>query len=163
MIRLFFYPVAESYLVVIVAAVVLLALLGLGPARSKTSPRRRLTLSMIRLAIILLLLLAMLRPTLVYTETKKQAATLVMLVDATRSMTVPDSMGGKSRWETLQRACKEAAPALAELGRDFEIKAYTFDAELRACRRRRRQDRPAGNTAGTANGDRFGAGRRAAV
>jgi uncharacterized membrane protein len=132
MVRLFFYPVAESYLVVIVAAAVLLALLALGPARSKTSPRRRWTLSAIRLAIILLVLLAMLRPTLVYTETKKQAATLVLLVDATRSMTVPDSMNGKSRWEVLVRACKAAAPALAELGRDFEIKAYAFDADLRA-------------------------------
>jgi uncharacterized membrane protein len=131
MVRLFFYPVAESYLVVIVAAVVLLGLLGLGPARSKTSPRRRLILSAIRLVIICLVLLAMLRPTLVYTETKKQAATLVLLVDATRSMTVPDSINGKSRWTALQRACKDAAPALAELGRDFEIKAYTFDADLR--------------------------------
>jgi hypothetical protein len=130
MVRLFFYPVGESYFVVIVAAMVLLALLALGPARSKASPPRRLALSAIRLVIILLVLLAMLRPTLVYTETKKQAATVVLLVDATRSMSVPDAIGGKSRWETLQRAFYEAAPALAELGRDFEIKAYTFDVDL---------------------------------
>ena len=72
----------------------------------------------------------MLRPTLIYTQTKKQAATLVVLADQSRSMSVPDAVGNKTRWEALRDALGDAAPALARLQRDFELKAYTFDAEL---------------------------------
>jgi uncharacterized membrane protein len=132
--HLSFYPIADSYLLVAGAAIVLLALLALGPARSKTTPRRRLALAALRLAIIALVLLAMLRPTLVYTETKKQAATLVVLADQTRSMTVPDALGGKSRYQVLQKALADAQPALARLTQEFELKAYTFDAEAHAAR-----------------------------
>ena len=73
-------------------------------------------LAVLRAAVIALVLLAMLRPTLVYTQTKKQAATLVVLADQSRSMSVPDAMGSKSRWEALRDALKDAAPALAEAG-----------------------------------------------
>ena len=123
------YPVGDSYLLVCSAALVLLGLLALGPARSKTSSRRRAALVGIRLAVVVLVILAMLRPTLVYTKTEKQAATLIVLVDRSRSMSVPDESGGKTRWETLIQTLADAKRALAELAEDFEIKAYTFDAE----------------------------------
>jgi hypothetical protein len=132
MVHLSFYPVGESFLLVIAAGLVLLALLGLGPARHKTPRGRRMTLAAIRLAIIVLVLLAMLRPTLVYTETRKQPATLVVLADWTRSMSVPDAIGGKTRWDVLRRALADAAPALAELAKDFEVKVYAFDSEAHA-------------------------------
>jgi len=94
-------------------------------------PRRRLALSAVRAAVIALVILAMLRPTLVYTETKKEKATLILLFDASRSMTVPDALAGKTRWEALRGAVADAAPALAELARDFEVKAYVFDENVR--------------------------------
>ena len=102
-----------------------------GPSREKTGPRqRRAVLVLLRAAVIALMLLAMLRPTLIYTQTKKQAATLVVLVDQSRSMTVPDAVGNKTRWEEPARCMDDAAPALARLQRDFELKAYTFDADV---------------------------------
>ncbi len=81
--------------------------------------------------MIVLVILAMLRPTLIYMQTKKQPATLVVMVDDSRSMTVPDAVGGKPRYAALEQTVADATPALAKLARDFEVKAYAFDAEPR--------------------------------
>ena len=134
---IFCYPIfddvlgrSDSYWLVAGVAAVLLAIVVLvGPGRDRISLRRRLVLTLIRCGIILLLVLGMLRPTLVYTEIHKEKATLVLLVDQSKSMQIRDSLDNKARWDSLLAKLKESVPALRELGRDFEIKAYTFDAE----------------------------------
>ena len=131
MVRWFFYPVGDdNYLVVALAAIALVVLLGLGPARSRTTPRRRRVLVAIRAAIIVMVLLAMLRPTLVLMESRKQSASIVLLLDKTRSMTVRDEGNGTSRWEALRATVENARGALAAIGKDVEVKAYTFDEEI---------------------------------
>jgi hypothetical protein len=120
----------DNYLVVLAVALGLLGLLALGPPRGRTTLRRRAALLAIRAAVVLMVLLAMLRPTLVYTEMRKQAATLVMLFDKSRSMTVPDAIGGKTRYEVLQRTVADSESALAALAKDYEVKAYSFDSQL---------------------------------
>ena len=128
--QLFFYPIADSYwLVATVAAALLAIVILVGPGRDRVSLRGRLTLALIRGGIIFLVALAMLRPTLVYTETHKEKATLALLIDQSRSMLVRDSLNNKTRWDSLLATLEESAPALRNLGRDFEIKAYAFDAE----------------------------------
>ena len=127
--RLSFDPVFGSYALVVAAALLLLGLLALGPGRSRLSGPKRAALLALRLGAILLVILALLRPRLVYTETSKQSATLVVLIDQSQSMSVPDAGGGKTRWEQLRRSVADAQSALAELARDFELRAYTFDAE----------------------------------
>jgi uncharacterized membrane protein len=131
MFRFTFYPIAESYYLVAAVAAVLLALLMIGPGRRTLTPRKRAALLALRAAVILLLILAMLRPTIVYTESKKQPATLVVMVDGTRSMTVGDMAAGKTRWEDLGRAVSDATPALTRLAADFELKASLFDGQTR--------------------------------
>jgi len=129
--HLFYYPIADSYWLVAGVAAALLALVVLvGPGRNNVSLRRRLTLAVIRCGIILLIVLGMLRPTLVYTETHKEEATLVLLIDQSRSMLVRDSLNNKTRWESLLATLEDSVPALRNLGRNFKIKAYTFDAEI---------------------------------
>ena len=123
-------PVFDSYLLVAIVAIVLAGLMWFGPSREKAGRRQRVALALLRAIVIGLIILAMLRPTLVYTQTKKQAATLVVLADQSRSMSVPDAVGNKTRWQSLRNALNDAAPALAKLQRDFELKAYTFDADL---------------------------------
>jgi hypothetical protein len=130
MFRLSLYPIADSYLLVIVAAVVLLGLLFLTPGRDRLGGWRRLFLIGLRLGVIVLAVFAMLRPTLIYTEVKKQSATLVVLADQSRSMSVPDALAGKTRWDVLCKALADAKTALAKLARDFEVKAYAFDSEV---------------------------------
>jgi hypothetical protein len=130
MFRLSLYPVFDSYLLVAVVAIGLMGLMWFGPNRDKTGPWHRAALAMLRAAVIAMVILAMLRPTLIYTETKKQAATLVVLADQSRSMSVPDAIGNKTRWDALRGAIGDAESALAKFQRDFELKAYTFDGEL---------------------------------
>ena len=135
MFRLTSYPIFGSYLLVVAIAILLAGLMWFGPSRDKIGRRGRTALVLLRAAVIGLVILAMLRPTLVYTTTKKQAATLVVLADQSRSMSVPDAVNNKTRWEALRGALDDASPALAKLQRDFELKTYTFDAnvhELRA-------------------------------
>jgi uncharacterized membrane protein len=130
MLRWFLYPVGDdNYLVVAAAAIALLLLLGLGPAREKTTKRRRGVLLGIRLAVIVMVILAMLRPTLVIVETRKQSATLVVLADKSRSMTIRDEVNGRTRWEALRDTLANARGGFRALGEEMEVKAYAFDAE----------------------------------
>ena len=133
MARLSFYPVGDSYLLVAVVATALLGLLAIGPASERMSRRRGTVLFGLRAAAVLMVLLAMLRPTLVTTEATKQAATLVVLSDTSRSMSVPDALGGrKTRYEAMRRSLDDSQEGLAGLAEDFEVKAYAFDAQARA-------------------------------
>jgi len=132
-IRLTFSPVGAPGLgpwLVVGIGVLLLGLLWFGPRGRKLSPGRRRTLVVLRMLVILLMLLAMLRPTLVRTKITKQSATLIVLVDRSRSMQVTDGVGKKSRWEALKASIADALPALGELSKDLEIKAYEFDRSL---------------------------------
>ncbi len=98
-----FHPVGgDGYLVVAVAALVLVTLLAWGSARARTTPGRRWTLAGLRLAVIVLVIAAMLRPAIVYSDKQKQSATLIILIDKSRSMTVHDEANGKSRFEALR-------------------------------------------------------------
>ena len=134
MFRLSFYPVFDSYLLVAAVALVLVGLMWFGPSRDKTSRWHRVAIALLRAAVIVMILLAMLRPTLIYTQTKKQDATLVVLADQSRSMSVPDAVGNKTRWDALRDALTDAAPALAKLQNEFELKAYTFAADVHEAR-----------------------------
>jgi uncharacterized membrane protein len=119
-----------GYLVVAAVAAVLLGLLLLGPDRDKVSPGRRRVLLGLRVAVILVLLLAMLRPERIVTETETRPATLVILVDRSRSMQVTDALAGKSRWEALRTLLRDASDQLGELADmdGLEIKVYQFDS-----------------------------------
>jgi len=131
--RLFFYPVGDSYVLVARAAIALVALqLLVRPTRAMDRARKAAILGL-RLAVVLLVILALLRPTLVTTERNRQAATLAVLCDVSRSMSVPDALGGrKTRYEALRQCLEVAGDELALLARDFEVRPYVFDATARA-------------------------------
>ena len=122
-------PVGGTAFVLIVAAALFLLLL-VSPARRRTTLRQRTVLFVIRALVLLLVLIAMLRPVQVYTEVKKQSATLVVLIDQSRSMLVTDAFGGRTRWEALRSQIANAAPELAALAEDLSIKVYAFDADV---------------------------------
>lgn len=108
--------------------IVLLTLLGL--PRHRLTRRRRVTLLLFRLAVIVLAVFALLRPALVYTKSRPQSATLVLLADRSRSMMIADAVGDRSRWEMLRAAVDEASPTLEAIAADLEVKPYAFDADL---------------------------------
>lgn len=123
-------PVGGFGLVGVAAMVLVVLLTMLGLPRHKVSLRRRQVLTAIRLAVIALALTAMTRPALVHTTTRRQSATVVVLVDRSRSMLVADAVGGKTRWEALEAAVGDALPTLRKVGEEFEVKVYTFDSEV---------------------------------
>ena len=105
---------------------------------------------------MLLTLFAMLRPTLVYTKVEPQQASLVLLVDGSRSMQVADSLGDKSRWDAMKLLLDAAAGDLAKLDETWDVTAYQFDADDAQARRSRRQDRARGRARRRAIGHRRG-------
>src|SRR4051812_22263294 len=58
----------------------------------------------LRIAAVLLCLLAALRPTLVLIQRVKQRASLVFLIDDSTSMAITDERGGQSRWDAERKA-----------------------------------------------------------
>jgi hypothetical protein len=121
-------PVA-SWPVVIAIAAVLVGLLWVRPRHVRLGVRRWIVLAGLRLLVVVLTLVAMLRPTLVYTKTEPQQASLVLLVDGSRSMQVADSLGDKSRWDALKELLDAAADDLAKLAKTWDVKAYQFDVD----------------------------------
>lgn len=128
MIELRLQPVA-SVPVVVAVAVVLLGLLLVRPRHVQLRARQWATLIGMRLVVVLLLLFALLRPSFVYTKVEPVQASLVLLIDGSRSMQVADSLGDKSRWEAMKLLLDAAAKDIAQLGTKWNINAYLFDTE----------------------------------
>ncbi len=85
----------------------------------------------LRLAAVLLCLIAALRPSLNIPEKKKQAAAIVFLLDRSRSLTIRDEVNGQSRWDVARKAFDEARKSVAGRSKDLEVREYLFDSELR--------------------------------
>ena len=127
-----FDPVGSWAFVAVVTLALAAVLLAVPPDRTRLSGGRRLSLVALRLAAFLALVACMLRPTLVSSRKARQQATVIVLADASESMTVADVAGGGTRWEAMTKALEAARPAAAELlaRGDVEIAAWTFDREL---------------------------------
>ncbi len=123
--QLDFHPVGGPWLVAL-AATVLFALLGLAPRHVKLPWGRALVLRTLRLLAVVLVVLAMLRPTLKYTETRSVETTMLVLVDASRSMQVADSLGGLSRWDSLKQMLSDASSDFARLAEKSKVKFVEF-------------------------------------
>lgn len=123
-----FDPVG-GYPVVGAVAAVLLLLLLLGPARDRTTPRRRTMLVLFRLGVIALVILAMLRPSLLVPKIEKRPDTILIMVDRTRSMDVADLEGSKKRWEAAEQFVSLLNDVIAEVGEDLVFQVYGFDSD----------------------------------
>jgi hypothetical protein len=130
---LHFDPVWSWAFVAGVTLALLAALLAFPPDRSRLSPTGRLTLTLLRLGAFLALVACMLRPTFVATQKARQQGTVLVLADASESMTVADGPGGRTRWQEMVDALAAARPAAGKLAAagDFEIAVWQFDREAR--------------------------------
>jgi uncharacterized membrane protein len=127
-----FNPIFDSAAAVAAIAGLLVLLSGVTLLVRRTPPRRAAVLVALRLAVVSILTAAMLQPTATVTRVKTQTATLVLLVDTSRSMLVPDMRDGRTRWEVLRRVIEAARPDLAALAAELKVKCYGFDAATRA-------------------------------
>jgi len=128
-----FDPVGSWWFVLVVTLALVAVLLAVGPDRSRVSRGRRLTLVLLRTAAFLALVSCLLRPTLVATRQARQQGTLVVLADASESMTVADGTGERTRWDQMTAALAAARPAARKLVAegDVDIALWAFDRDAR--------------------------------
>ncbi len=123
-------PVVSVPVVVAVTAV-LLGLLFIRPRHLLLLKRQWAVLIGLRLVVVLLMLFALLRPAFVYTKIEPVQASLVLLVDGSRSMQVADSLGDKSRWDAMKLLLDAAAIDIAKLSAKWNVTAYEFDSDTK--------------------------------
>src|SRR2546423_9790602 len=115
---------------VLAATVILLGLLFVRPRHVVLSGWQWGSLIALRLIVVLLMLFAMLRPALVYSKVEPVAASLIILIDNSRSMQVADSLGDNPRWDVVHGLLDLAANDLAKLNQKLTVSAYEFDSQI---------------------------------
>lgn len=125
-----FNPIFDNYGVVSALLVGMLLLLVLRPSFGRITATRRWLLVGARLLVALLILVAMLRPTRVFTTTEQQSAVLMLMFDLSRSMTLPSAVEGKTRWQVQRETLEKLEAELSDLADDFDIRVYAYDTDL---------------------------------
>ncbi|MAI31531.1 MAG: hypothetical protein CBE00_03015 [Planctomycetaceae bacterium TMED240] len=124
-----FEPIYGSLLLTMaVAAVTVGVILAVTPPTE--SPTRRRWLISLRLLAAFTLLLAAFRPALFRTDNQLTEAALVIAVDTSRSMTLPDG-DGNSRWETQIEIWKSLAGSILGLDGDLDVRLLAYDSQTR--------------------------------
>jgi uncharacterized membrane protein len=120
-------PVWSWPLVALASAALIGTVLLTYPPRVRHLPTgwRRLLIAL-RLLSAIVLIVMLLRPAVRYSEVDKQAAQLIILTDASRSMTTADAPGGLTRRAALLKSLQEADPTLAELAEQVELRFIDF-------------------------------------
>ncbi|NBW96197.1 MAG: hypothetical protein EBR28_05605, partial [Planctomycetia bacterium] len=129
-----FDPVGSWPAVAAVTAGLAAVLLGIGPDRSRVTPARRLALVGIRLGAFLALVACLLRPTIVATKKARQPGTVLVVADASESMTVADGLNGQTRWQEMVATLAAARPAARGLAAasNLDVVLWRFDREAQA-------------------------------
>jgi len=101
------------------------------PSRVRGLPRRwRWTLIGLRLLTALVLLLAMLRPSLQLVEADRRQLEIAILMDRSASMSTPDAPGGLTRRQALLKTIQDNQPKLKELAAEIDLQFYDFANDL---------------------------------
>ncbi|MFM7107788.1 MAG: hypothetical protein ACKOZU_04185 [Planctomycetaceae bacterium] len=131
-VSLHYDPVGSWIFVAAVAAALAAVLVAIPPDRSRAGGGRRWVLVGLRLGAFLALVACMLRPAITATRKARQQGTVIVLADASESMTVADGPGGRTRWEEMRAALDAARPAARALtaGGDFDVALSRFDRGL---------------------------------
>ena len=131
-----FEPIWPLTAVVHAAALVIALTLGAYLGTRHARPRRLAALLALRLAALAVAAVVVLQPSWSYTEVIKHPATVVILVDGSKSMLIRDEDPNQTRWEAFLRDWEAAASFLRALERDHAVQVvvYQFDARLREFR-----------------------------
>lgn len=123
-------PISRSYFPVLFAVAMLLLLALMRPTFRDLDRRRWRILLGVRLFLLFLLALAMLRPGLMLVENRQLPSVLVILLDRSKSMQLPDVDSSRSRWESQLQTLRSAGKKFDALTKKVEIKVYAYDSEL---------------------------------
>ncbi len=89
------------------------------------------TLLALRMLTALVLIFAMLRPALQFSETDRQSSEIVILSDTSASMSTRDGPGGITRREALLRTLRDSETTLSELAEEVDVRYIDFDENFR--------------------------------
>ena len=123
-------PILDSLPLVIVITISLAVLLWFGPTFRNISRTRKRRLTLLRAGSLLLMLLAMLRPTCVTTVSLPQKPILAIMADVSRSMKLPAASGQRSRWVAQSEVWGKSEAALDKLAKRLDIRLYGYDGKL---------------------------------
>ncbi len=118
-----------------VVVVVVLALLWLGYRRSSLRGWRRLAATLCKLTALALLALCLLDPLWTRTQPKKGENEVVVLVDASASLDLAESVGGETRAAQVQAALARGdddAAWIKALGEDFRLRLMTGGSQTKS-------------------------------
>jgi uncharacterized membrane protein len=90
-----------------------------------STPKRIGTLIALRLGALLLAILLALRPAAAITEIPKLPSTLIIVVDASESMSVKDE-ANFTRWEVVRKALDRCGPVLDQMRDDQQTTIYVY-------------------------------------
>ncbi len=128
--QLSFQPVAPL-VIVFGLLLILVGLLAIGPSYLQLTLTRQRQLIATRLLVISLLAVALLRPGCVTSVEKQLSATLLVLIDISRSMELPHRGDDTSRWETLRTTLTQAETSMKSLkDQRIDVKYFWFDGQL---------------------------------
>lgn len=123
-------PIINPIAVAVISVAILLLLL-VGPSFSELTRSRRWTLTSIRLAVILMALLAMLRPGCVQKVEKNQSAVLLFLIDVSRSMELPHVSDDSTRWGAIISAIEENQSRFEQLRENkIDVRFFAFNNQI---------------------------------
>src|SRR5688572_18864021 len=114
------------------AAAICLVLLLAGYWRAGATRPVRLLAGALKALGVVILALILLDPLFSGTRARPGANQFVVLADNSQSMTLKDKGVDKTRGEELKSLAPRAAPWLAQLGRDFDLRQFAFDAQLKS-------------------------------
>ncbi len=125
-------PIAPLPVILLIAA----AIVGLTlwayrkKLRGTTGAWRWVALGL-RMAAVILCILAALRPSMLILKKVKQTASVLFLTDVSESMSVGGEVGDRNRLQAAREALKVGMKAVKSLGPETDAKAFLFDTELR--------------------------------
>ena len=124
-------PIFGTYLGVAMAMLVLVGLLFVGPRFGQLASHRKVILLALRAMLLLLVLVAMLQPSYVYTDSQPQRAVFLLMFDESQSMMIDDTSRKQTRWQDQVKLLRTIEPILKKFDENLEVKVYGYDAEIR--------------------------------
>ncbi len=121
----------QLWLVGLFAAALLAVWWWIRPA-GPIPPHRQRILRFLRLLAILLAILAMLRPTLVRSTTREHRAGLILMLDRSRSMSLPSKKPSLPRWQAQREYFDSILPMLEKLEESVDVKVFLYDTRPQA-------------------------------
>lgn len=129
--QLVFNPIWSWWQVALVVTGMLVMVLWIYPKRVRhLSPFYRRLLIGLRLAAVVVLTAAMLRPAVQWKDSDQSAASLMILTDTSRSTNTQDGPGGISRREAILKTLEESSDLFETLKKKVDIRFYDFAESL---------------------------------